>query len=453
MDYFQKLCSTLPHEDFIVPEFPPVRKIKTKRNVDDLKEPPETITVPTTTLKAVVDREAFHPLSEDGVMLAQKAADADTFNGVEIGREGVLHALHTAGLKTDFRHNARTYGHIEEPYAELSTRRKWRSAYGAIDRASKYTDGNRWGEVDTTCKKFKDLGRGVFYGVKDGSHHSDEFLDIIKCYDTATPPGPAGYYNYGSIFSWNDHDLEKDWVIYVDVAMGKLDGRGGGLTHDGKLDDVLSDMVLAGHTVQAKIHQDTRFKEGVGICEWWKHLDHNEEYIVVLCLHPGCPSHIDYDIQPANLERDRQIYERELESGKHGPFSVKFKKRKGRNVPVKETMPKKYSERLRVARGVREKQWQRLVCSDKLPPCPTVPMLTDVNWRIAMNKIPDGPLFRSFCSFVWDPRFTPRYDDAYGWVREKRNLDGVKTLAYPKPTLKSYMAWNYDDAGYLTEED
>jgi len=456
MDPFYALCSSLPWQDFHVPDPEPIRKMRPpKRNTDELKEPAETVAIPTEHLLAVVDRETFHPQSEKGIMMAENQAGPSTFNGVEIGREGVLETLSKAGLPQDLRHNARIFGHIEELEAKLSNRRRWRSCYGAIDRASKYTEGNRWDEVDTTCKKFKDLGRGVFYGVKDGSHHSDEFLDIVRCYDTATPPGPSGYYNYGSIHHWREHDLDLDWVIYVDVAMGKLDGRGGGLVHDANLDDTLTDLVLAGFKVQAKIHGDSLFGEGVGIHRWWKHLDHNEEYIVIFCTHGECPRAIDYDIRPSNLERDRKIYERELKSGHHGTFTAKFRQRRGRNVPVKKTRPIPYAERLKMARGVREAQWLKLARNPERPPPPTAPILTDLNWRIAMNKVPDGPMFRTFCSFVWDPRFISTFHEKFGWTRVKnRKLQYDSEVKFPEPLLDDYLKWSGNDVnGYATDED
>lgn len=454
MDPFEVLCGVLPWEEFYIPGPEPLRKMQAKRNVDEIKEDPETVAVPTEHLLAVVDRETFHPQSEKGIMLAEDATGPDTFLGAEIGREAVIDSLASAGLSQDLRHNARTYGHIEEFDAKLSTRRRWRSTYGAIDRASKYTEGNRWDEVDTTCKKFKNLGRGVFYGIRDGAHHADEFIDVIRCYDTSTPAGPCGYYNRGNVHEWEDHDLEEDWVIYVDVSMGKLDGRGGGLVHDKRLDQTLTDMVLAGHKVQAAIHQNSAFGDGVHICEWWKHLDHNEEYMVVLCAHPACDTYIDYDIRPANLERDRRIYERELESGKHGCFTARFRQRRGRNTPCKKTKPRTYAERLKMARGVRQAQWLKMVRSPAKPPPPTVAILTDMNWKVAINKVPDGPMFRTFCSFVWDPRFTPSHNSRFGWTRAKNVKPESDTVSYAKPTLDDYIEWSGTDlGGYQTDEE
>jgi hypothetical protein len=453
-DPFAALIESLPQVNFVVPDAGSRRKMKKpKKSPEDFKEPVETVAVPTCHLKAVVDRATFHPPSTPSEILAAETVGPEDFCGKHLGREGVIDSLAATSLPADLRHNARIYGHIEEPEAKLSSRRKWRNSFGAIDRASKYTDANRWGEVDTTSKKFKDLGKGIFYGVKDGSHHSDEFLDIVRCYDTNTRKNVAGYYNYGSIHDWREHGIQSEWVIYVDVAMGQLDGRGGGLVHDARLDETLTEMVLSGHVVHAKIHSGSRFGDGVYIHEWWKNLDHNEEFLAVLCTHRGCTKKIDYDILPANLDRDRRIYERELESGRHGQFTVRFKQRKGRNVPVKKTKPIPYVARLKMSRGVRFKQWEKMVMCDTKPPPPLAPILTDMNWKIAINSTPVGSMLKALSSFVWDPRFECSFDNDYGWIRKKRK-GGCVDKSYPPPTLEDYVRWSGANVGgYETEED
>lgn len=451
---FEALIRRLPHEDFVVPDAGSRRKMKRpKQSPDDFKEPAETVAVPTCHLKAVVDRATFHPPSAPSELIADETVGPEDFCEQHLGREGVIDTLAAAGLPADLRYNARTYGHIEEIEAKLSSRRRWRHCHGAIDRASKYTEANRWGEVDTTCKKFKDLRRkGVFYGVKDGSHMSDEFLEIVRCYDTNARDSADGYYNYGSIHDWRDHGLQPEWVIYVDVAMGQLDGRGGGLVHDEKLDKTLTELVLSGFTVQAKIHSGSRFGQGVHIHEWWKNLDHNEEFIVILCMHPECEEKIDYDIRPANLDRDRRIYERELESGKHGHFTVRFKQRKGRNVPVKKTKPIPYVARLQTGNGIRYQMWRKMAMNDVKPPPPLAPIMTDLNWKIAINSTPVGSMLTALSSFVWDPRFESRYDEEYGWIRKKKK--DYCASNYPPPTLEDYTRWSKADIdGYDTEED
>lgn len=443
---------SLPDEDFDIPEEEHPRKRskrKVKKHTSHIVEPASTVALPTEQLRAVVDMDVFHPGSKSAPLLGVDDVGPEEFLGQEMCREEVINVLAASGLTADLRHNARTYGNIEEVDASLAARRRWRMCYGTIDGASKYDVDNRCGEVDTTSTKFRDIGKGVFYGVRDGSHHSDEFLDIVKCYDIATTEEDTiashGYYNQGDVHEWREHDLDPDLAIYIDVSAGKMSGRGGGIVPNPKLDATISDMVGAGRRVESAFHKDAVFEEGVGVHDHWKNLKHNEEVIGIFCLDDGCENQVYYDTGPPNLLRDRKIFNRQLQSGGHANYTPNFRQRKGRACPPKITRPWDYVDRLKHRTGTRKKVWEKYAMGSIKPPPPTTPIMTDMNWRIARNKIPEGGLLRSFSSFVWDPRFSARFDEKHGWVRTKIKFDQGEEHRYEAPTLEQYLDWALAD--------
>lgn len=370
-------------------------------------------------------------------------SEATSLAGEQVGRGAVLRALEQANTR-ELKINALKFG--PPPPDDLKACRIWRACFPGADRASKYEAHNRgannWGR--TTATKFPDMGPGVFFGVARVGHHSDQFLEVRRCYDTKVPC-PGDYYAQGNVLNWRELTHEGE-TIYSDVAVG----QDGGFVFTSALANCYADMVNEGRNVAIKwdLQYDFPVPDVWGVVR--KNLFHNDE--VVIAVGPDVPEEVSicsalYELRGMQVEANRTrndniwngvVQFTEFAYGDYTAFRTAVA-----GCSPKSTLGSNRTDNISSIINKRRSAAVVTTAKDHTPiPRPPIIKPLRTRARVIQNLVTRTDRWRAeICELAWAEGYAPFYQHGVGWVIRKHSappppFDVQAYLDFVSPSMR-----------------